>query len=161
MSYATSDPVVPVRPLAVLLCVLAGGCAIGFEAPEPFLVLDTPRREVKATTHDEASLWIREFEVEDDGNLEFWAEALHHDLLARGYRAVGEPETVEDRAGTPGRLRTYELHAAGRVQGYMVALFFEAGSGADTVRTAEFVAPKQRFLELLPGVRESLATIDP
>src|SRR5690606_34286349 len=160
MSFAISDlPARGARPLLAVVVLSALGCRLTMTPPESFLVLQTEGTQIKAMTADDARLWVREITEPQEGDLEFWSAALHQDLLARGYRALGEPADVTDGESRPGRLRTYELNAAGRAQGYLVALFVEQGSGTSTIRVAEFVAAKERFDELLPRVRESLATL--
>ncbi len=127
------------------------------DVPSPFLQLETGSHELKATTPDDARLWVREFDDPDEGDLSFWNDALHHDLTARGYRTLGDAEQVRDAAGTLGTLRSYAVAIDGTEHGYFAATFVLPGGG--TVRIAEFIAPRERFDTLLDAVRASLATL--
>ena len=53
------------RALAAGLLFLTGCSGISMDVPTPFLRLETPRAELKATTPDDARLWVREFEDHD------------------------------------------------------------------------------------------------
>jgi hypothetical protein len=62
----------------------------------------------------------------------------------------------------PGRRRlelVFEVTAAGAAQRYLAALFVYEGWLANTIRTVEFVAPKDLFERYAAGVRKSVATI--
>lgn len=159
MSCAASDLR---RVLAVAGLWLLGSCSIAMDVPPPFLQLESPGDELKATTPDDARLWVREFADPDEGDASFWSDALGHDLELRGYQPVGDVEDVRDAEGRVGHLRTYTVDVDGREHGYLVAVFVRSTwLGDHFVRVAEFVAPKARFDELAPAVRAALATLEP
>lgn len=149
------------RVLACVLALAAGGCGIGMDLPEPFLQLHTSGRELKATTPDDARLWVREFEDQDQGGLPFWAATLHNELTgSRGYELIEQSE-LRDGSGCPGRL--FELRALvdGERWGYLVAVFVRAGTWSNTICVAEFVAREDTFTTHAPAIRTALTTLRP
>lgn len=160
MSCACSDrpSVGPCWPLALL--ALLGACSgLSMEAPEGFLVLEGREDEIKATSPEEARLWVRSFTDRDQGGLEFWAAALRRDLLAnRGYRAGGEVEPVR-ADGMEGRLMEMGTVLEGEQYGYLVALFVVEGGDENTIFVVEFTAPREEYDRRLPGVREAIGTL--
>ena len=143
--------------VALAFAMLLASCgSLDMTVPEPFLRLSTGGGEIKATTPDDARLWVREFDDPEHGDVAFWTKALHHDLDARGYRALEDQASARDAAGNEGQVRSYVAILDGVEHGYLVAVFVPS---AGTVRVAEFVAPRARFDELAPIVRAALATL--
>lgn len=160
MCCARSEVLRCVALLAVAACLAS--CSLTMQVPEPFLVLRTPGDEVKATTPEDARLWVREFADPDEGDAAFWTEALAHDLERRGYQPLGEAEQVRDAAGRTGFVRSFAVDADGREHGYLVAVFVrDHWWSGHIVRVAEFVAPRAAFDTLAPRVRAALATLQP
>lgn len=147
------------RALATALLLLTGCSGISMEVPTPFLRLETPRDELKATTPDDARLWVREFEDRDKGGLAFWAATLQNDLTGnRGYQLVGA-EDIRDAAGRDGRALHLEATANGEAWSYLVAVFVREGTFSHTIRVAEFVARGEVFAKHVEAVRGALATL--
>ncbi|MEW6743828.1 MAG: hypothetical protein AB1486_13820 [Planctomycetota bacterium] len=147
--------------VVLALATLTGCAAISMKVPQGFLQLETPRDELKATSPDEAKIWVREFEDPNKGDLAFWADVLRKDLTRnRGYELVEEGAT-RDVQGRPGTWMQFELVLGGEPQGYLVAVFVIEGSSANTIRVAELVARKPVFDASVGAVREALATLAP
>ena len=141
------------------LLLLAGCRSIAMDLPAPFLQLDTPGAELKATTPDDARLWVREFEDRDRGGLAFWAATLQNDLAGnRGYQLVAADD-VRDAAGRVGRLLHLEASANGERWSYLVAVFVVEGMFSHTIRVAEFVARDTVFATYADAVRAALPTL--
>jgi hypothetical protein len=162
-SRASERPAWPRRRALLSACtaallLLAGGC-MSIQAPPRFLVIGRGTSELKAITPDEARLWVREFNDWKRGDLGFWAEALRNDFTGnRGYTLIEEQE-VQDAKGRNGLELRFEAAAQGQAQGYLVTLFVLPGWMKNTLRVAEFVAPKPLFDGYLPGVRQAITTI--
>ncbi len=141
---------------------LAGGCApLEMELPQGFLQLETGHEELKATTPDEARLWVREFDDRDQGDLSFWSSTLQNDLeRRRGYRLVRVDDT-EDAAGRAGVVMELAATVEGEPQGYLIAIFVIAGGSTNTIRVVEFVARDAVFAEHAGAVRAALRTLGP
>jgi hypothetical protein len=138
-------------------------CFVGsrnLRGPDGFLRLETGGDELKATTPDGARLWVREFDDRDCGTLAFWAEAVENDLVEnRGYVRDRGAE-IEDADGHPGRLQRYSATAAGEPHGYLIAIFVIEGVNTNTIRTAEFTAPRATFDAHAAAVEAALRTIE-
>jgi hypothetical protein len=144
------------------LTLLLGACgSVRMDLPPEFLQLETPRAELKATTPDDARLWVRQFGDRDQGDLAFWAETLKLDLVRnRGYVLSGEEE-VQDRNGTRGVQMQFGVTTEGEPHGYLVAVFIHEGGSENTIVVAEFVAPTAVFEKYLDAVQTAMSTIDP
>jgi hypothetical protein len=120
----------------------------------------TPRSELKATTPDDARLWVREFDDPDGGTVVFLAETLKNDLTSnRGYAFRTDSGTM-DATGRPGIEQTYETAAGGEPHGYLVAVFVVERTLRDNlVRVAEFAAPKPVFDEHVESIRTAIGTL--
>ena len=89
--------------LVAALLPLTACSTLEADLPETFLQLDTDRDELKATTPDGALFWVREFDDQHGGGLEFWTAALREDFVeGRGLVAIGDPAEVEDDRGRTG-----------------------------------------------------------
>ncbi len=144
--------------LASLLTLTA--CAsIEMELPGDFLQLKVPGLQLKATTPDDARLWVRQFDDYDQGDLSFWVRTLRNDLEQnRGYTPIGEEETVA--AGDhEGLLMQFAVEVEGVPEGYLVVVFVTAGGRSNTITVLEFVAEKSVYDERLPAVRAALPTL--
>jgi hypothetical protein len=131
------------------------------DLPPDFLQLETGGFELKAITPDDARLWVREFEDRDQGALQFWASSLKVDFEDnRGYSLVEESEIRDDR-GREGIQMQFAVTTEGEPHGYLVAVFVFEGSSINTIRIAEFVAPRAVFEQQLEGVEAALVTIQP
>ncbi len=147
------------RLLIVGALLLAGCRGIGMDLPAPFLRLDTERTQLKATTPDDARLWVREFDDRDKGGLAFWAATLQNDLTGnRGYELVAADD-VRDRAGRDGRVLHLKATANGQSFQYLVAVFVTEGTFRNTIRVAEFVARDEVFAVHAAAVRTALTTL--
>lgn len=156
MSFAASERLVRTALLLALAFGLAACGSLRMDLPPSFLKLTSGERELKATTADDARLWVREFGDPERGDLAFWVQALRYDLEARGYRPDAEAALVRDAAGNAGELHRFSALLEGREYGYAIAVFLPSPG---LVRVAEFVAPRERFDELVPAVRDALATL--
>lgn len=156
MSFATSERFLRTALLGVLALGLAACGSLRMDLPPSFLRLTSGERELKATTADDARLWVREFGDPEGGDIAFWVQALRYDLEARGYRHDAEAAFVRDAAGNAGELHRFSAMLDGREYGYAIAIFLPSPG---LVRVAEFVAPRERFDELVPAVREALASL--
>ncbi|MBK8975684.1 MAG: hypothetical protein IPM29_07145 [Planctomycetes bacterium] len=151
-----------VRAVAALGLAAAAGCAnLRADLPQGFLELRSEGgRQLKAMTADDARLWIRDFDVEDGGDLDFWTAALRTDLIARrGLVPIGEVARIEDGTGRTGTLQLFEARVDGADRGYLCALWVRERGDESSIRTAEFTAPRPRFDELLTDVRAALGTV--
>jgi len=143
------------------LFALSACSALEMNLPPDFLQLQTGGFELKAITPDDGRLWVREFQDRDQGSLRFWASSLKVDLEEnRGYSPVEESE-IRDDHGREGIQMQFAVTTEGEPHGYLVALFVFEGSSTNTIRIAEFVAPRTVFEQQLEGVEAALVTIQP
>ena len=149
------------RGIAIFGALALAACgSLDMQVPDGFLRLETPGDEIKATTAAGARLWVREFEDRDCGALMFWAEAVRNDLVDnRGYVYAGDGE-VEDAEGHAGKVQRYSTTAAGEPHGYLIAIFVIEGASTNTIRTAEFTAPRATFDAHAAAVEAALRTIE-
>jgi hypothetical protein len=138
-------------------------CATTMDLPPDFLRLHG--NLLKATTPDDARLWVREFADPDAGPLEFWSKVLERDCVQnRGYELVGASD-VHDGAGHAGRQFEFRTAADGERYGYLVSLFVLPGSflpwSHQHVLVAEFTAREAVFTQRLASVRTAIATLEP
>jgi len=126
------------------------------DLPDDFLQLRTGPHEFKATTPDDARLWVRQFDDPDEGGLEFWAKALWTDCVeSRGYTVVGEPETVI-ASNVAGRVMGFRTTVRGRELGYLIGIWVRPGR----ITVAEFCARRDGWDELAPLVRDAMTTLE-
>jgi len=149
------------RSAVLGLCLLAGACAIEMDLPEPFLQLDTPGSWLKATTPDDARLWVREFADPDQGSVQFWSEALKNDLTRnRGYALV-ETGEARDQEGREGVRMEFRTTTQGERVGYLVAVFVLPGSSSNTIRVLEFTAREAVFASHVDAVVVAIGSLRP
>lgn len=147
-----------VTTLALVL-VLVGGACVSLEPPARFLVTDRSGDQLKAITPEESKLWVRRFDDEDKGGLEFWRDALKGDLKDnRGYLLLGEAPAT-DGTGAAGHSMTLETMVNGRPVRELIAVFVRPGLMGDSIWVVEYVAPKDVFDNEVEGVRASLSTL--
>jgi hypothetical protein len=133
---------------------------LSIEAPS-FHVLEESTDSLKAITPEDARLWVREFSDSTRGNLSFWSQALRNDLVGnRGYTLI-EERKVKDIEGRDGSEMLFEVTAGGRAQRYIVALYVFEGLFSNTIRVAEYVAPKGLQEKYEAEVRKAFAAISP
>ena len=147
-----------VTTLALVL-VLVGGACVSLEPPARFLVTDRSGDQLKAITPEESKLWVRRFDDEDKGGLEFWRDALKGDLKDnRGYLLLGEAPAT-DGTGAAGHSMMLETMVNGRPVRELIAVFVRPGLLGDSIWVVEYVAPKDVFDNEVEGVRASLSTL--
>lgn len=147
-----------VTTLALVL-VLVGGACVSLEPPARFLVTDRSGDQLKAITPEESKLWVRRFDDEDKGGLEFWRDALKGDLKDnRGYLLLGEAPAT-DGTGAAGHSMMLETMVNGRPVRELIAVFVRPGLMGDSIWVVEYVAPKDVFDNEVEGVRASLSTL--
>lgn len=147
-----------VTTLALVLA-LAGGACVSLEPPARFLVTDRSGDQLKAITPEESKLWVRRFDDEDKGGLEFWRDALKGDLKDnRGYLLLGEAPAT-DGTGAAGHSMMLETMVNGRPVRELIAVFVRPGLMGDSIWVVEYVAPKDVFDNEVEGVRASLSTL--
>jgi len=148
--------------LMLLVCAFAASCSLQMTLPPGFLRLKAREAgDLKAVTADDARIWVREFAVENDSNLDFWAQAVTADLKdARGYQLAPDGDG-HDGAGNLGKRFVGEVTTGGETCGYFVAVFFlpRGWLGNDKVRVVEFTAKKALFDRQLDAVRNAVATL--
>lgn len=141
-----------------LLATLLGGC-VSLEPPARFLVTDRSGDELKAITPEESKLWVRRFDDEDKGGLDFWKDALKSDLKDnRGYVLLSEGPAT-DGTGATGHVMTLETTVNGRPVRELIAVFVRPGMFGDSLWVLEYVAPKDVFDKEVASVQSSLATL--
>jgi hypothetical protein len=148
--------------LSTMSLALLSGC-LSMQTPEKFLMVVKGglfADEIKAISPDEAKLWVREFSDMDQGDFEFWADALKNDFVEnRGYTPLGENE-VQDDADREGAELLFETTVQGVPHRYSITLFVLEGWLWNTIRVAEYAAPKEIFDKYLETVRESVRTVE-
>jgi hypothetical protein len=145
--------------VAALLATLASSACVSLEAPARFLVTDRSGDELKAITPEESKLWVRRFDDDDKGGLDFWKDALKSDLKDnRGYILLGEGPAT-DGTGAAGHSMTLETTVNGRPVRELIAVFIRPGMFGDSIWVLEYVAPKDVFDKEVESVKASLSTL--
>lgn len=143
-----------------VVVLLATGCTTSrMETPQNFVAL-AEGEGLKFISSDEAKLWVREFRVPEQGDLEFWTQSFLHDTVnKRGY----ELKTQDPVAGRDGSSDGHEMVFAtlvdGRPHQYLVTLYVEPRGTGSTVRVVEFLAENKAFEEHLAEVRRVRGTL--
>ncbi|MBI1947557.1 MAG: hypothetical protein HYS27_17840 [Deltaproteobacteria bacterium] len=144
--------------IALVLAAVAAAC-VSLEPPARFLVTDRSGDQLKAITPEESKLWVRRFDDEDKGGLDFWKDALKSDLKDnRGYLLVAEAPAT-DGTGAAGHTMTLETTVNGRPVRELLAVFVRPGLCGDSIWVLEYVAPKDVFDKELASVTASLSTL--
>src|SRR5262249_28986289 len=148
-----------------LLAALAfASCRSSMTLPKDFLQLQDAS-DYQALTVDEARVWVRTFRDPDEGELEFWAKTLQHDLVEqRGYEPTGSGD-AKDASGRAGRWFEFRTHVDGERVGYLIAVFVLPKKvplfSSQHVCTVEYTAREAVFVTRLDAVRAALATLSP
>lgn len=147
--------------IALIFGCLSTGCRPGpteLAMPEDFVELDEQRRgeyDVRGMSADGVVLGLRRHDNLDNGTLAFWQQALHNELINRGYKLQAPPETVTSGGGVDGKLMTFKTTSRGTEFLYVLAMYVqprtvttvEAGGKADAVR--------EHMDEILKSVRSA------
>ncbi|MCB9880973.1 MAG: hypothetical protein H6832_18455 [Planctomycetes bacterium] len=138
------------------LFVFAGCSTLRLDLPREFLVTESSTTELKATTADEAIFWVQAHPLQGDAGLDFWIEALKHDLVDnRGYALLREEPVMTNSAGTRIALQTFESTFEGSLYRYLVAVAMQPGP---SVLVARFTAERETFEKHVDAVRHALTT---
>lgn len=149
----------PLLAAAALLALLPGCSGLSMSPPDQFLVVADSAREIKAVSPDSTLLWVRRFEDEHAGGLDFWSEALLDDLVKnRGYRLL-EKNTLLLNSGTSGMEYLFEATARGVRQKYLLCLFVRRAGSSSTICTAEYVGPAEEFDGRIEAVRGAVRSL--
>lgn len=145
-----------------LLVAMLGACTAPMRLPDEFLPLAHAQHagDFRATTGKGGDVWMRQFVERNEGNLEFWAQALEYDFEQRGYQRVASGECA-DASGAAGRWLEYTTGLRGERVGYLVALWVEDRGwrpGCE-ITTVEFVARADEFAARRDAVFAALATV--
>jgi hypothetical protein len=111
---------------APLLLVACAACAphVTLLTPPGFAVLKDQEEYVyRAATASGVVFAVRAEKNEPRGNLDFWAEALDHQLRRVGYTPDGPPATVNTAGGLAGREVKYTRLENGRKYRFWLAVF--------------------------------------
>ncbi len=148
---------VDLLPLSAL-ALLSSGC-LSIDLPEDFLRIHRSPSQIKLMAADESKLWVRDFDDDDQGDLQFWSQALREDFVEnRGYTLI-EEGTVKDPGDREGREWLFETTTHGQPYRYLVTLFVFEGWFSNTIRVSEFVARKAAFDRYLEDVRAAVLTV--
>jgi hypothetical protein len=146
-------PFVRGATLAVL-ALFAQACAISMRLPKDFLQLEHSD-DLQAVTGDDARIWAREFEDENEAPLPFWAAAVEHDLVQqRGYELIAKGE-VEGKRSAAGVWFECAANVGGERIGYLLALWVHGHE----VRVVEFTARAEVFAARVAAVTKALPTV--
>lgn len=151
----------------VCLLVLAfamAACATPIEAPKSFVKLGDGGEGYRATTNDDARLWVRTFRDATEADVEFWAGTLKRDFVEqRGYEKV-DSGTVKNRRGEEGRWMEFSTNVRGERIDYMVAVWAASASwvsgGGTDITVVEFAANHDVYTARVNDVRAALNTVN-
>ena len=149
------------RSLPLVAFLLAAACAAPMRPPADFVVLQDAGEGFRAITSDDARLRVRDLAEPTQGGLDFWADTLAQDLVARGYERKDQGE-VQNAAGGIGRWLTFAANVQGEKVGYLVAVWQVEPFlpwGTPSLRVAEFAAAYPVFEARLAAVKAALATV--
>jgi hypothetical protein len=152
------------RPWLFAALLSCAGCGTTMTLPKDFLQLQEAS-DYRAVTVDDARLWVRKFKDPDEGELDFWAKSLQHDLVEqRGYEPTGSGET-KDGSGHAGRWFEFRTNVAGERVGYLIAVFVLPKGlpvfSSQHLCTVEYTAREAVFVARLDAVRAARATLSP
>jgi hypothetical protein len=148
--------------LVAAFWLFCAGCVAPVDLSRDFVTLsahdDYP--DFRAVTGDDARVWLRRFDDENDGDLPFWSQALTHDFAERGYDVIEQGE-VADAAGATGHWLRCAANVQGEHTGYLVAVWVAPrtwGAGC-RVTVFEFAARDEVFAARVDDVKKALATL--
>ncbi|MEM7168084.1 MAG: hypothetical protein AAF581_21720 [Planctomycetota bacterium] len=154
------------RATAILVCTAVLSCGTGclhLDVPRDFLVVSSwtdafevpPAAHIAAVAADEAQLRVSSFRDDWDGNLDYWYQALEHDLVdRRGYTLLQRADR-QDAKGLSGREMVFSVTHAGISKKYLVCVF-DAGQ---RIRVVELTAAAEVFDRHLEAVQAAIATL--
>lgn len=146
-------PFVRGATLAVL-ALLTSACATSMRLPKDFLLLEHCD-DLRAVTGDDARIWARELEDENEAPLAFWAAAVEHDLVEqRGYELVAKGE-IEGKRSAAGVWLECAVNVRGERIGYLLGLWVRGHE----VRVVEFTARAEVFAARVDDVKKALPTV--
>jgi len=151
----------------VSLLVLTFGmaaCAVPIEAPNSFVKLRDHGEGYRATTNDDARLWVREMWDATEADVEFWAGALERDFVEqRGYERV-DGGSVKNIDGNEGRWLEFTANVGGERVDYMIAVWAAPKSwilgGGTNITVVEFAAAHDVYAERIASVRAALSSVN-
>ncbi|MCA8970108.1 MAG: hypothetical protein KDC95_10005 [Planctomycetes bacterium] len=137
------------------LFAFAGCSTLRLDLPREFLVTESSTTELKATTADDAIFWGQTHPLQGDAGLDFWIEALKHDLVDnRGYTLLREDPVMTNSAGTRIAMQTFESSFEGRLYRYLVAVAMRSGP---SVLVARLTAEHDTFEKHADAIRHALS----
>lgn len=143
--------------LALIWC--STGCAIQVKLtlPDEFLEMDSSPTHFKATSADDAILWVERVSVQKSGEkLKFWVDALKNDFVEnRGYTLLSAEDSRTD-GGNEGTQLLFEATAAGATYRYLVTMFMAEGP---SVYVSRFTAEKDTFAKHLEAIKTSVRSL--
>lgn len=139
-----------------VVAVSVSACAHrSWTAPDRFVELESSRSGAKFVSSDDARLWIRRFDPEADGSLQYWRDHVRLQFTTeRGYTLMSERDVKV--GGEPAVEFVFEATVDGALQRYALFLSVESGLVRDRVVTAEFVATPEAFAQHEAAVRTAL-----
>lgn len=144
----------------IFLALFATGC-VSVTTPEQFVVTSEASEHVRMVSSDDALYWVREFEDDFDGNLQFWADTLHKEFTDnRGYLIL-ETKDFTDKNGRAGKEFLAEVTVDSVPHRYLCFLTVRSTFMGRVIRVAEYTAPKDVFDRHVEKVRESALAIRP
>ena len=145
---------------AVVTLLFMVGC-LSVQTPEKFVVTHEDSERVQMVSSDDALFWVREFEDEWEGSLQFWTDTLTKDFTEnRGYVLLDSTEFT-DKKGRAGRELLAEVTVDGVPHRYVCFLTHRSTLTGSVIRMAEYTAPKEIFDSHLERVRESAKSVTP
>ena len=153
-------------PVGCSLLVWAlSACSLQMNVPAGFLRLTGREHgDLRAVTADDARIWVRDFAVDDDATVEFWAASFADELKARGYQ-LEEKGEIQDGDGRRGRAFAGTTTVGGEACRYFAAVFLLPRGflgdlfSSDHGRIAEFAAAEPLFAQHLDAVKAAVATL--
>ncbi len=154
------------RPFLFALLLLTAGCATGIPItlPADFVQLRGMRRELHATTADEAVLRVHDVDDPTEGSeAKFWIDTLRSDFVdQRGYVEAGAGE-IADRDGVAGRWIEFTANVRGERVDYLAAVWMRPGGlfglGRRYLQVVEFAARGPVYTARVEAVKKALSTV--
>ena len=128
------------------------------ETPRGFIAAGSGKHELQALTPDDARLWMREFSVHEDGDLEFWTKAITtHFVDNRGYKLLDSSMVSARETKHFGHQLLFESFTDQRPAYYLItySLFDRGFLKSDyKIQVVEFVATPEQFAAYVESVGE-------
>jgi hypothetical protein len=129
------------------------------KTPDGFIVVDSTKYEMQALTPEDARLWLREFSVNEDADLEFWTKALKtHFVENRGYKLLDESKVMDRLDKSQGHQLLFEAYTDRGPVHYLVTYslrdrgFLAANK---IVQVTEFAAEPKLFAEYVEAISDA------